>query len=50
MCEPREFHLVTLKHMLRHLQGTIGYELKYENTNLELHGYTDSDWAGSVKV
>lgn len=49
MCEPCEIHLVALKHILRYLQGTIGYELKYENTSLELRGYTDSDWAESVK-
>ena len=49
MCESRDIHLVALKHILRYLQGTIGYELKYENTSLELHGYTDSDWARSVK-
>ena len=48
MCESREIHLVALKHVLRYLQGTIGYELKYKNTNLELDGYIDSDWAGSV--
>ena len=26
----------------------IGYGLKYENTSLDLHGYSDCDWAGSV--
>lgn len=50
MCEPHEIHLVALKHILRYLQGTIGYEIKYDNTtSLELHGYIDSDWAISVK-
>ena len=49
MCQPREVHLVVVKHILMYLQGTIGYQLKYENTNLELHGYIDSDWARSVK-
>lgn len=42
MCEPQEVHLVSLKHIIRYLQGPIGYELKYDNTSLELHGYTDS--------
>ena len=43
MFEPHEIYLVSLKHILRYLQGTIGYELKYENTSLELHGYIDFD-------
>ncbi|XP_059067748.1 secreted RxLR effector protein 161-like [Cryptomeria japonica] len=48
MCEPQEMHLVVAKHILRHLQGTIGYGLKYKNVDLNLHGYSDSDWAISV--
>ena len=47
-CEPKEIHLVAAKHILRYLQGTIGYGLKYENTDLDLHGYSNSDWVGSV--
>ena len=49
MCELRQIHLVAAKHILRYLHGTVGYGLRYSsNADLELHGYTDSDWAGCV--
>ena len=48
MCEPKEIHLVAIKHIMRYLQGTLNLGLKYEKADLDLHGYTDSDWAGSV--
>lgn len=47
MCEPKQTHLVAAKHILRYLSGTIGYGLKYAKTELNLSGYTDSDWAGN---
>ena len=49
MCEPKEIHLVAVKHILRYLQGTLNFGLKYEKVGLDLHGLTDSDWGGSVK-
>ncbi|XP_059078202.1 uncharacterized mitochondrial protein AtMg00810-like [Cryptomeria japonica] len=48
MCEPKQLHLVAAKHILRYLRGTIGLGLKYDNVDLNLHGYTNSDWARSV--
>jgi len=49
MVEPRHVHWITTKHVLRYFKGTIGYGLKYvSNEKLELHEYTDSDWAGSA--
>ena len=48
MCEPKEIHLVAVKHIMRYLQGTLNLGLKYEKVDLDLHGFTDSDWAGSV--
>ena len=48
MCKPREIHLFVAKHILRYLQGTIGYGLKYKNDDLDLLGYTDSNWTGNV--
>ena len=33
---------------MRYLQGTLNLGLKYEKVNLYLHGFTDSDWPGSV--
>ena len=49
MCEPKEIHLVAIKHIMRYLQGTLNLGLKYEKVALDLHGFTDSDWGGSVK-
>lgn len=49
MSEPRQIHLVAIKHTLRYLRGTVGYGLKYSSSmDLILEGYTDSDWAGIV--
>ena len=33
---------------MRYLQGTLNLGLKYEKVDLDLHGFTDSDWGGSV--
>ena len=49
MCEPKEIHIVAVKHIMRYLQGTINFGLKYEKVGLDLHGFTDSNWGGSVK-
>jgi hypothetical protein len=49
MSEPRKLHWVAAKHVLRYLRGTIGYGLRYfSGGEVMLHGYTDSDWAGSA--
>ena len=45
----RNVHLITAKHILRYLRGTIDYGLKYNaNQKINLEGYVDSDWAGSA--
>ena len=49
MCEPKEIHLVVVKHITRYLQGTLNFGLKYNKVGLDLHGFTDSNWGGSVK-
>ena len=50
MCEPRQTHWVVAKHVLRYLRGTIGDGLRYTaDTDMQLIGYIDSDWAGSVQ-
>jgi hypothetical protein len=47
--EPRHVHWVATKHVLRYLQGTIGFDLRYVGGDgMRLHGYSESDWAGSV--
>jgi hypothetical protein len=49
MVEPRHVHLVVAKHVLRYLNGTIGYGLRYvSDGEVKLQGYIDSDWAGSA--
>jgi hypothetical protein len=49
MVEPRRVHLVATKHVLRYLKGTVDYGLRYDvDCEIRLHGYTDSDWVGSV--
>ena len=36
--------------MTRYLNGTLDYGLIYtSDSELRLHGFTDSDWAGSAK-
>jgi hypothetical protein len=47
--EPRHEHWITAKHILRYLHGTLNYGLRYaSNNDVQLHGFIDSDWAGSV--
>ena len=41
--------MVEIKHILRHVRGTIAYGLRYTSSgDVMLHGFTDSDWMGSV--
>ena len=45
----RHVHLISTKNILRYLNGTIDYGIKYEaNQKINLEGYVDSDWAGSA--
>jgi hypothetical protein len=38
-----------VKHVLRYLQGIVGYGLRYASSvDLSLQGYADADWAGST--
>ena len=49
LMDPRHVHLVTAKHVLRYLKGTMDCFLKYDvNQKTKLHSYVDSDWAGST--
>jgi hypothetical protein len=49
MVEPRHVHLITKKHVMRYLKGTIDYGLRYiSDREIRLQGYIDLDWAGSV--
>jgi hypothetical protein len=45
----RHVHLDAMKHVLRYLKGTIDYGLRYVlDYDINLQGYIDSYWAGSV--
>ena len=49
LTNPRDVHLITAKHILRYLRGTVDYGLKNEsNQKINLQGYVDSDWASSA--
>lgn len=44
-----EVHLRVAKRILRYIQGTVIYGVKFEKCqNFKLYGFSDSDWAGSV--
>ena len=48
LTDSRHAHLVA-KHAVRYLKGTVDYGIKFEaNQNINLEGYVDSDWSGSV--
>jgi hypothetical protein len=48
--EPRHENWIAAKHVLRYIRETINYGLRYTaSNNIHLHGFTDSDWAGSAK-
>jgi hypothetical protein len=48
--EPRQEHWIVAKHVLRYIRGTIKYGLRYtSSSNIQLHGFTDSDWAESAE-
>lgn len=49
MVEPKRAHWATTKHILRCVRGTINFGLSYTKGNdIELSGFTDADWAGSL--
>ena len=48
MVEPHHSHWIGAKNLLRYLHGTITHGLRYTVGNVRVHGYTDTDWAGSV--
>lgn len=49
MNQLRQTHWISTKHVLRYLQGTIGYGIRYASSvDLSLQGYADADWARST--
>ena len=50
MVKPKHIHLIGAKHVMRYLKGTLDYGLKYtSDSEINLHGFIDSDWEGSAK-
>jgi hypothetical protein len=48
MEKPLESHWNATKAVLRYLKGTLDYGIKYTDAyNVELTGYSESDWAGN---
>jgi hypothetical protein len=48
--EPRQEHWIAAKHVLIYIRGTINYDLRYTaSSDIQLHGFTDSDWEGSAE-
>jgi hypothetical protein len=46
--EPRHEHWIAAKHVLIYSYGTINYGLRYTaSSDIQLHRFTDSDWAES---
>jgi hypothetical protein len=49
MAKPHESHWNAAKAVLRYLKGTLDYGIKYTDaSDVELTGYSDSDWAGNM--
>ena len=47
MQQPYDLHLKAAKRILQYIQGTRTYDIHYAvDSELELVGYTDSDWEG----
>ena len=49
MQKPSQVHFGAAKRVLRYLQGTMDYGIMYKfGGDLNLIGYSNSDWAGSI--
>ena len=49
LLQPRRVHLVTTKHVMRYLKGTIEFGLYYDGSHeYRLYGYIDAYWDRSI--
>lgn len=49
MHDPRSTHMEAVSRILRYLKGCLGKGLLYTRQgNVQVEGYTDADWAGSL--
>jgi hypothetical protein len=47
--QPGEVHLISSKHVLNHLKGTLDHSLWYRyDHEFGLYGYSDSDWVDNI--
>jgi hypothetical protein len=47
MAAPRSTHFLVVLRILRYLKGTLFHGLYFSSqSSLQLHAYTDADWAG----
>ena len=46
--KPHAEHLTAAKHILRYLNSTLNFKLKYFKKGEKLVGYVDADWAGNL--
>jgi hypothetical protein len=50
MVDPICVHLISIKHVMRYLKGTMDYGLEYvADSEINLLGYSNSDWFGNVE-
>ncbi|PKU69447.1 Retrovirus-related Pol polyprotein from transposon TNT 1-94 [Dendrobium catenatum] len=50
MHQPEAEHTQSLKKLLRYIQGTCNYGIPVTPGSLDLHAYSDADWAGDKKT
>ncbi|XP_070667334.1 uncharacterized mitochondrial protein AtMg00810-like [Malus domestica] len=43
---PMDSHYAAVKQILRYLQGTIDFGIQFSKGDLDLHAFSDADWAG----
>jgi hypothetical protein len=49
MEQPKQVHLVRVKHVMRYLKGTLDYGIRYViDHEFRLYGYSDSYWVSSI--
>ncbi|XP_028078302.1 uncharacterized protein LOC114280165 [Camellia sinensis] len=48
MHAPTIEHFAAVKRILRYVQGTITHGLSFSSSTFDVHGYSDSNWAGDV--
>ena len=53
IARPGPEHWSGMKHIFRHMKGTVNYDLKYvasHQKDIMLNGFSDADWAGDTST